>query len=178
MPLTKNTFDKFVRVRPTSGSLQQRTYPVAAANAINPGDFVSLSSGTLIQTMAANATANGANAAYANTTYIGIALSGCTSAEANAGATVAVAIADDNLEIGLRGWNATGSDGELQDFTVGGNYEIMRWTSNPNTVTWYAAATATTNNAVVLIQKPSDQAAADDYPIMWFRALTARRQGV
>jgi hypothetical protein len=129
--------------------------------------------------MGANATANGANAAYANTEVLGIAMADITmgaTAEATTGrTTIPVALADENLEIGLRVYNATAGDSEQQDVTVGSFYELVRWTSNPNTVTWYAAGTATTNQVLALVEKSADSAAADDYGINWYRVIALRR---
>lgn len=177
-----DVFDKFCKVRPTSGSsINQKEYTVTANTTINEGDFVSLSSGALVQTMGANTTANGANAAYANTSFLGVALASIVmgaSAEATTGrTTIPVAIADDNLEIGLRTWNATAGDSEPQDLTTGTAYELVRWTSNPNTIQWYAAGTATTNGCLTLVEKSQDSAAADNYGINYYKAIASRRQG-
>lgn len=178
MPYLRNTFDKFVKVRPTSGeSIHQRTLPVTANTAINPGDFVSLSSGALVQAMGANATANGANAAYANGAILGVAMDGCTTAEANAGTSLAVAILDENLEVGLRTWNSTAGDSEPQDMVIGNSYALARWTSSPNTITWYMNHTSGTNGCLVLVEKSIDSAAGDDYGINYFKLAAGYRQG-
>lgn len=175
----RNTFNKFVEVRPVSGRINQREFTVTANTTINKGDFVSLSSGALIQTMAANATANGANAAYANTEILGVALAdivmGATAEATTGRTTIPVAIADENLEIALRTYNSTAGDSEPQDLTTGAFYELVRWTSSPNTITWYAAGTATTNHCLALVEKSADSAAGDDYGINWYRIIASRR---
>ena len=181
--LTVGSFTRVGDVRPTSGlSINQKECTVPASNTINYGDLVTLSSGNIIQTMAANATANGANAAYANTSILGVALASietnAAGSEATTGrTTIPVAILDDNCEVCFRGWNATASDGEYQDFTVGTAYEPVRWTSSPNTIIWYGVCTATTNGALTVVEKVTNQAAGDDYPLLWCKLIASRRQG-
>lgn len=175
-----NVFDKFVRVRPTSGrSVNQKEVTVAANTTIRYGDLVRLNSGVLEQAFAANSTANGAQA-YGNATIYGVALADIVtgaSGEATTGRTkIPVAVLDDNCEVALRFWNATAGDSELQDVTLGEEYEPMRWTSNPNTITWYGMSVTTTNGSFRLVEKSPDSAAADDYGIAWFRLIDAYRQ--
>jgi len=177
---TRNSFTKVVEVRPTSGgSIDQKEYTVTANTTIERGDLVLLSSDALVQAMGANATANGANAAYANTNITGVALARITmgaTEEAGSGRTkIPVAILNDNCEVLMRLWHATPGSAELQDVSAGTLYEPMRWTSSPNTITWYAATTQTTNGAFSLVEKSQDSLAADDYGLAWFKLIPSRR---
>lgn len=181
MPIA-NTFTKFWEVRPTSGmSINQKDYQVAANTTINEGDLVTVSSGLVTQAMAANATANSANAAYANGAIVGVALASITttgSSETTTGrTTIPVAILDDNCEVAYRLWNATPGDSELQDVAIGTAYAPMRWTSSPNTITWYAISTSTTNGAFILTEKSVGSNATDDYGVGWFKLAPGYRVG-
>lgn len=177
-----NTFDKFWKVRnPAGGSPTIRDYPVTANTTINAGDLVILTSGAVDVGMGANTTANGANAAYNNTNFIGVAMQsivmGATEEATTLRTTVPVAILNDNCEVAYRLWSATPADAELADVSLGAVYEPIRWTSNPNTIQWYAVTPVTTKGCMILKEKSPDSASGDDYGIGWFSLLPSRRQG-
>lgn len=169
-------------------AFNQKSYPVAASQTIRKGDLLAKTSGanTVEQAIAAPAAGN-ATVSGGNLPILGVALEDVTTnasgVETFTGkSTVAVAILDANLELGLRflGVTATGavtvssvaSASELQDLALFGAYQFARYTpasGNP----FYVLVAATTNGELIYVAPHLGCAADDDFGVAWCRAAVS-----
>lgn len=159
------------------GSFNQKQFNVAASQTIKAGDILKFTGGAGVITVEQSITAPSALSATlsgGNAVTLGIALNSVTSnssgvdTSSNLQAVVNVAILDASLEIGLRIYNATAANAELQDLTLGTTYQYARYT-DANSDSFYCLSTTTTNGELVYVEPYEGSAAGDDYGVAWCR---------
>lgn len=167
-----------------AGSFRQEAFPVAAGTTIYRGDIVTLTSGAVTQALGlANVgDVNGNNAATASsgtTTILGVAMASiktdANGIEAGTGrTTLEVAVLDDNLEIGLRIYNAVAADADQAHVAVGTSYRFQRW-RGANLSTWWYELTTTTPGELEVVARHPGTGADEDYGVVWVRCVDAAK---
>lgn len=159
------------------GSFNQKPFAVAASQTIKQGDILAFTGGAGVLTVQQSISAPSVGSATlsgGNLPIVGVALNNVTSNSAGVDATTGqtavcnVAILDASLEIGIRIYNATGSNAELQDLTIGTTYQFARYTATGGD-SFYCLSTTTTNGELVYVEPYLGSAAADDYGVAWCR---------
>ena len=161
-PATHTKFVKF------SGG-KYRRYPVTASADIRRGDLLKIASGKVDQLLT-KAAVSSATVSGGNATIWGIAEEDFTadangvSSDGQSRTTIGVRVVDDSFEIELRGYNATATDCQQQDFAIGTAYLIQRWT-DANGNWWYEVNTTTTNAELMKTAQSLNSNATDNYGI-------------
>lgn len=182
MAIQPNQLTKYTQVRRVGGTLNQRDYPVAASQTIQPGDWLNLSSGTVQQSLSLPGSNNSVTASGSGQQFVGMALAGITTnssaVEASTGrTTIPVAIFDAETEVLVRIYNATAGSAEPQDVNLGTSYNLSRFRGASASVWFYVMNTSTTDANVSLIEKSLESAADEDYGFVWVRPIAAARYG-
>jgi uncharacterized protein with beta-barrel porin domain len=152
------------------GSFNQKTYAVAASQAIKKGDLLMKSSGgnTVEQAISAPSTSN-STASGGSKALIGVALEDITTnasgVEAATGKTqISVAVLDANLEIGLRVLS-----GNLSSLSLGTTYQFARTTPTAGN-TFYCLSTSPTGELIYL-GPYAGSGTGDTYGVAWCRVV-------
>jgi len=182
-----NTLNKVVLVRgATDAVFNELPYTVAASQTIRKGDIVAKTSGanTIEQSIALPGSNNSVTASGGNLPVLGIAMEDITTdaagVEAITGKTsIRVAVFDDQLQVGLRIYNATADDAELRDLALFGQYQFARFRGASATEWFYVLTTTTSNGELVYVEPYNGSALDDDYGVAWCRSAISEtvRQG-
>lgn len=170
MPLANVLQQDGFQIRSKTSSCTQVN--LVASEAIKRGDIVKFSSEQAAQAISAP------SAGSLSLTGGGVALVGIALGDAASGDTVAVAVADDNLEFHVRIMHGTASSAEQQDVTIGTAYQAGRYTTSSGGVaagSFYGIGTTTTNGELVIVEKSLASAASDDYGWVWVKVVPAYR---
>jgi hypothetical protein len=175
---SSGTLQKDTRWRPAAGGggIRQITLPEGASQTFQKFELVALSSGKVANysgeadPAAAAVTAAGAEGDL----VLGMALQKATG---TTDTPIDVIIADDNVEFLLRVYNATATSAELQDVTVGDLAELFRYNGAGDIQTVISAAPNGTDgiNKVVIVEKPNDRSATDQFPGVWVKVRPTMR---
>ena len=149
-----------------------RIQPFVTVAALNRGDFVINSSGSVDQACALPGSASTDTPSGGATVTIGRALHA-----AAIGDTVQVALHDDNIEWFLRIYNDTASAAEQADITVGTAYQFTRYRGVGATSAdaFYCLFTTTTNGELRVTEKSPESASGDDYGWVYAKGVSAYR---
>lgn len=157
---------------------------VAASQNIKRGDVLVKSSGVVSQAIALPGSNNTATASGGNLPIYGIADadittdgSGVETAGGLTRTTIPVLVFDDNLDLNIRGWNATEGNAQLQDFTKGTAYQFARFRGASADVWYYVLIVTTTNGEMLYVEAPQILTALNTYPNLWVRPIASVRQG-
>jgi hypothetical protein len=181
------TLDKYIALRPAQGSggaFRVAPYPVAASQTIRRGDIVALSSGSVQQAIALPGANNTATASGGNLAILGVALDDITTNASGVDTTSGgsagiprthcnVAIFDDNLEVAMRLYDATLTNTQQSDVTVGTAYQFARFRGASASEWWYMLTITTTNGELKVVERSLEvpgSALTDNYGILWTRA--------
>lgn len=174
-----NTLNKVVLVRGAiDGVFNELPYTVAASQTIRKGDIVAKTSGanTIEQAIALPGSNNSVTLSGGNLPILGVAMEDITTdaagVEAVTGKTsIRVAVFDDNLQVGLRLYNATAADAELRDIALFGTFQFGRFRAASASEWFYVLSTTTTNGEMVYVEPYNGSALDDDYGVAWCRAV-------
>ena len=172
---TTTAIAKETRWRHSAGSGVVQHYAEAASSDFKKGELVILSSGSVTQlTTAPAALAVSAVLNTANVLVIGMALA---DASGTTGTSIPVLVADANTEFCLRIYAAAATDAQLQDVAVGDRAELQRYNDGGSIQTVVSAAPDATaeENQVVITEKPTAEAATDEYAWVWCKVILTSR---
>lgn len=153
-------FDNYVRLRPASGMTEYDVLelPVAASQTIVINDILSLSSGQLQEAISAPS-AGATTLSGGNLPIVGVATapittnsSGYEQAGGQTRYTTTVALANDRLNVMLRGATTNGASQTLSNYTIGTSYQFGRYTNAAGTASWYFLSPTTTNGELKYIE--------------------------
>lgn len=148
-----------------------RILPYTTGAAVAAGDFVKFSSGTVIQALTKSGTAS----TVVTSTGAGVVCVGVCLHAAASGATVQVAIADDEAEYFGRILHGTGSSAEQADITVGNSYNLGIYTIGTSGPGVYGVSTVSSTPDVIVTELSPESASGDDFGFVWFKFKNAFR---
>lgn len=169
------------RYRSTSGSFKIDHYPEAASSDFKKGEVVVISSGSVKHQVPGSAApaAKAVSAAVTDgDTVLGWALA---DASGTTGTMIPILIANDDTEALGRIHDAASpsvaTDSQLQDVVVGDLAELRRYNDGASIQTVLTAAPSGTAglNQAVITEKPSAEAATDEYAWVWYKIKAATR---
>lgn len=163
------------RYRTGSGCATIVHYPETASSDFKKGELVILSSGGVTQL--ATAPAALAVSAVLNTSLVPVVGMALADASGTTGALCPILVANADTEFCLRVYAAAATDAQLQDVAIGDAAELQRYNSGGTIQTVVSAApdSTLTDNQVIITEKPSVEAATDEYAWVWVKVLYSSR---
>jgi hypothetical protein len=172
------------------GAFNQFDYTAGNSVTINRGDIVLISgsgaSTVVSQAIALPGSNNSASLSGGSLGTLGVALSqiktnssGIDTSTGFNKTVVTVAIWDANLEVLMRGWNATAANTTISNWTpITSNYQLGRWRGANANTWWYFISTTTTNGELTYVEPygVNLQASTDQYALMYVKAVSTIRQ--
>lgn len=171
---TTTAIAKETRYRCT-GSPMVVHYPETASADFKKGELVILSSGGVFQVATAPAALS--VSAVLNTSLVPVLGMALADASGTTGALCPVLIATADTEFLLRIYAALATDAQLQDVAIGDAAELQRYNDGSSIQTVISAApdSTLTDNQVIVTEKPSAEAATDEYAWVWVKVLYSSR---
>ncbi len=186
--LTPSTLNNGFNFRPmiANGTIREEQATVAASTTIQRGDILALSSGQVVQAIALPGSNNSVSLSGGNLAIYGVALgsiaTNASGVDTSSGfniTTIPVAVFDNNLEVMYRLYNATASNTNPPDVTIGTAYQFGRWRGASASEWFYVISTTTTNGEMRYVEAYglNLQQDTDTYTPMWVKPINSVMQG-
>ena len=167
--------------RKGGGTVDQIDAPVAASVTIQKGDWLKLASGLV--TPALTKVANTFVVASATPGFYGVALGSITTnasgvaTDGSGRTTIPVGLLNDDTEVMVGLWNASGAAALTGNVNIGTNYDFGVFTNAAGTAWGYMAGTTVVTPSTSLIEKSPESTINEQYGFVWVKPIAAARVG-